>query len=360
MGNLLAPFLRQLGLSIVVFVILFIVIGVVLARGRFAGMVVGLLRVVGSYFYSPFLYLRKGIGELADYAREGERRFEHTDQYLLRKVLLMLTGALLLVSIGILTIGGVGAWNHAKAWIERSGQARKVTVRIVGEQAEKARLVTFVAGLDDQWQNGRQPLIAAYQRTRERLADSLRTANRGLAGQIERIGNTESEAARLFPNLVQYLQSSEENPAGYLDFVRNRAHEVTDNLSVSDTCKALLNRYVENWYLERMTLEDVARMDDEALRRVLQPTRGDSTARIAELEEVIPQDSTRQRELRTDARREAKGVVSAPLRAFLRFLLVAWAAGVAIEALALAVLTAAHIQRLREKTDEAGADTPRD
>jgi hypothetical protein len=354
MGNLLAPFVHQLLLGLVVFVVLFVVIGALLARSRFGGMVGGLLRVIASCFYSPFLYLRKGVGELADYAHEGERRFAHTDQYLLRKVLLMLIGALLLGSIGVLTIGGMGAWTHAREWLRLQTQQHRIAVEITEQEAEKARLASYLAGLDDQWQNQREILIAGYQRTREHTADSLRSANRGLTTQIQRVGESDAPTAQLFPGLVGFLQSNEENPLGYLGYVRDRALQAIDQSPIVDTCKTMMNRYVENWYQGRLMLEDPRMMGDEALRRVLQPTRPDSMARVEYLERAIPQDRERQAALRADAREQGRGVTREPVRAFLRFLLVVWIGGMAIEALALAVLTAANIQRLRERADAAG------
>jgi hypothetical protein len=360
MGNLLAPLLHQLLLSLVVFAILFIVISALLARSRFGGMIGGLLRVVASYFYSPFIYLRKGVHELADYARDGESRFERSDQYLLRKVLLMLSGALLLVSIGILTVGGVGMWNHARAWNELRRQIGQATRQVADEQAEKARLTVYLGGLDNQWQSGREPLITAYQRSRTRLADSLEAANRRLAEQVGQIGSTEAAVAQFFPNLAQYLQNNRENPGWYVGNIRDQARSAIDNLAVNDTSKAVMHRYVENWYQARMTLEDPRQMGEEELRRVLQPARRDSIARAEALEQAIPRDEARKAELGSEAKAEGKGVLWEPLRAFLRFLLVVWVAGVAIEAIALAVLTAANIQRLRERADGAPGGPPRD
>ncbi len=357
MGNLFAPLLNHLLLSLVVFAVLFIVLCALLARSRFGGMVGGLLRVIASYFYSPFIYLRKAVQGLADYSQEGERRFARSDQYLLHKLLLMLSGALLLGAVGILTVGGVASFHHAKGWVGLHKQVGQVTTRIGSERAEKARLVVFVGALDDQWQNRREGLINAYQNTRVQTADSLDRANQQLALRIDQAVAADAAAAALFQDLVRYLQGNMESAEWLYSRVRDQATNAIGNLGTSDANKQLMNRYTENWYQARMTRMDPRQLGDYELRRVLQPAHRDSAQRSEALDQIIPQDEAQRAQLRSEARSEGRNVFWQPLRAFLRFLVFVWIGGIVIEAIALAVLTATNIQKLRERAD-SGQEAP--
>ena len=75
-------------------------------------------------------------------------------------------------------------------------------------------------------------------------------------------------------------------------------------------------------------------------------------SRVQYLDQDIPRQESSLQGLRGEAKSEAKGILWKPLMAFLKFIAFIWGAGITLEALALAVLTAGNIQRLRENSDE--------
>lgn len=205
--NLIAPLFLNLALGVMVFVVLFVTITFLLAREQFTAMLRGLGRIIGSFFYSPFVYLRKAIRGLADYGRQGEKELVRTEQYLLHKLLLTLSAGSILIAVAILSVGMVLGAGQAQQWIAVR-KAIKVQQQILEtNQADLTSLTRQINQLDSVWTNHREVLLSAYEAERRQKADAARAENQALIKQLSQAAQSDRSILYIFDNMQYYYAS---------------------------------------------------------------------------------------------------------------------------------------------------------
>jgi len=347
MTELIEFFLQNLFESIVVFIILFLLIAYAFARNRFGAMLGGVFRIIASFFYSPFVYLKKAVLALAEYGQKGEAEFLETRQYLLNKLLLSFQGALVILSVAVLARGFVTAWSEwlpPKYLREAISELKK---QLGQEKKELGQVAPTVEKMESSWAKQRDSLVRVYREERSNKAARLTTENQEL---VNRFASFDERVRQVFESIRQYhAQNEYHRQAAIFENVRDnvRLYYINPYLQEQEP-KDLLNRYNDNWYAVMLAKLELSNFSERQLRSAIQPTYEALKTKLNELNSTIPYREEQLSQLRAQAKYNFSALFLQIAYTLLQFIIFVWIVGLIIEALWLSVHVAVNVQKLRE------------
>lgn len=346
MQTIIELFLGDFKATIIVFLALLIVIAYLFARKKSVAVLSGLMLIIVSLFYSPFIYFKKAVLGLADYDVKGKSDSVQPKQYLLNKLLFSLQALLVLISIAILAAGFVSGWNQ----MVPSKQLRE-TIRASEEElkqlkSELQETEPAVKQMETVWSTRRDSLINAYTKERAHNAETMIAQNQDLASRINASSDTAQQA---FSEIRNYHGQNEflGQPSQYEPLIV----EITGYIErqpLSPEVKNLLLKYNDNWYTQMLSRFETAALSESQLRFAAHPSYHNGQQRLDFLKETIPSQEKELAQFRTELKYDFGAFVLQMLFTVIQFILFVWLIGILIESLWLWVDAAANLQKIQE------------
>lgn len=346
MLNIFDLFAEDLTPTIIVFLVLFGVIAYFFARGKSMALLSGLMLIFLSLFYSPFVYLKKAVLELAGHSAKRKTEVVQPKQYLLDKLLFMLQALLVIVSIAILAAGIVSGWNQMLPSKELRG-----TISATGDELQKLRvelqeMEPAVKQIETVWSAQRDSLIKVYNSERAHIGEMMIALNNDLATRI----NSSSDTAQQALSEIKYYHAQNEyrtNPSEY-EPVMTEIKNYLDRQTLSPEVKTLLLNYNDNWYAQMLSRFETRALSEGQLRFALQPANYNRQQRLDYLKETIPSREGELAQFRAELKYNFGALALQIVFTILQFILFVWVVGLVIESLELTVDTAANVQKIQE------------
>lgn len=164
MSLLLASFRDNFVWSLGLFSLLFVIFAIVFAEGHFGHLIGGVLRVLFSLFFSPFVFLRKAVASVSAYDRDTELQMRKSNQYMMTKLALAISVVGILSSIGMIAAGGLVTWKTWTPSKEAADEAKEYGTRV-----EEQR--TRVNEAPERWKESQQERLNEMEETYTRLKE---------------------------------------------------------------------------------------------------------------------------------------------------------------------------------------------
>jgi len=346
MQNIFDLLTEDLAPTIIVFLVLFGVIAYFFARGKSIALLSGLILIFLSLFYSPFVYLKKAVLELAGHSAKRKTEVVQPKQYLLAKLLFLLQALLVIVSIAILAAGLVSGWNQMLP----SKELRE-TISATGDELQKLRvelpeMERAVKQIETVWSTQRDSLIKVYNIERAHIGETMIAQNNDLATRI----NSNSDTAQQALSEIKYYHDQNEylnRPSEY-EPVMTEIKNYLDKQSLSSEVKTLLLNYNDNWYAQMLSRFETQALSESQLRFALQPAYHNRQQRLDYLKETIPSREKELAQFRAELKYNFGALGLQIVYMILEFVLFVWVVGLFIESLELTVDTAANVQKIQE------------
>ena len=344
MQNILGTFVANLQATIIVFLVLFTLISYLFARDKFVSMLSGLFRIIISFFYSPFIYVKKAMLSLAEYGIKGETEFIKTKQYLLNKLMISLQAVLVVVSIAVLASSLVSGWNKMLPPKYLRESISGIEEELVKQKAELRELEPNVKLMDTAWNSKRDSLISVYTLERNRKNESLSAENAELSKRISQLGSTIEQS---FLQIRNYHSQNESHTIpSQFESVKNEIKNFIDR-AVPQESKELFFKYNDNWYALMLSKLETTNFSEEQLRSAVQPTYSDLKNRLDYLNQTIPSQQKELAQLQAQVKYDIKALFLQLLYGICQFIILVWAVGLFIEALWLGIHVAANVQKIQ-------------
>lgn len=346
MPNFFDLLAEDLTATLIVFLILFAAIAYFFARGKSFALLSGLILIIFSLFYSPFVYLKKAVLELAGHSAKRNTEFEQRKLYLLDKLLFLLQALLVILSIAILASGIVSGWNQ----MVPSKELREV-ISATGEELQKLKvelqeIEPAVKQIETVWSTQRDSLIKVYNAERAHIGEMMIAQNNDLATQI----NSSSDTAQQALSEVKYYHGQNEYRTRPSEFepVMIEIKNYLDRQSLSPEVKTLLLNYNDNWYAQMLSRFETRALSEGELRFAVQPAYHNRQQRLDYVKETIPSREADLAQFRTESKYNFGALGLQIVLTILQFILFVWVIGLVIESLELTVDTAANVQKIQD------------
>jgi len=348
MNQLLTILAENLVATIIVFVVLFVAVVYLFAKEKFTQILLGLLLIIASLFYAPFMYLKNALLELAEYGAKGESEFVKTKQYLLNKFLFSLQALLVLISIASLASGFVSSWNRMLPPKPLRESISQLKHQLEKERPELAEINPRVSEMEMAWTTKKDSLVNLYSAEREKRAATAAKENK----ELERTINRGDEPTRDLFNGVKSSLAWYETYYGYpgaFENGRTSARYTVERSVISDENKQLLHKYCDNWYLTMLARFDISSLTEAQLRSAVQSEYRTLKNRAQVLANLIPHQEQELASLKSEAKYDVPAFLLGVVVNLVSFILLIWVIGLIIEALYLAVHLAVDIHKIREQ-----------
>ncbi len=346
MLNIFGLFAEDLTATLIVFLILFAAIAYFFARKKSLAVFSGVVLILLSLFYGPFVYLRKAVLGLADYSAKRKTEFVQTRQYLLNKLLFLLQALLVLVSIAILATGFVSGWNQMVPSKELRETISTTENELQKLKVELQEMEPAAKQIETVWSTQRDSLIKVYNTERAHIGEMMIAQNNDLATRI----STSSDTAQQALSEIKYYHAQNEYRTGPSEYepVMTEIKNYLDRQSLSPEVKTLLLNYNDNWYAQILSRFEIRALSEGQLRFALQPAYHNRQQRLDYLKETIPSREKELAQFRAELRYNFGALGVQILYTILQFILFVWVVGLVIESLQLTVDTAANVQKIQE------------
>lgn len=346
METIFEIFSENLAAFLIVFVILFVSISYLFAKDKFLSMIIGLLRLLASFFYSPFVYIKRAVVGLAEYGTKGEAEFSQSKQYLLNKLMISLQGLLVVLSVAVLAVSLVSGWNQMLPPKPLQEQIGSLEGLVGKQQSELGETGPKVKQMEADWTIRRDSLTKAYALERTKKSETVLTENADLAGRISQLGDTVQQC---FLQIRDYYSQNEyQNSASQFERVNAEVRDYIGKLDVSDAAKGLMHTYNDNWYFLKLSGLEMSGFSESQLRSALQPAYNTLKKRLDYINEILPSQETELAELKKEAKYDIEALLLQILYGLLQFILLVWVAGLFIESLWLAIHIGANVEKIQD------------
>ncbi|HEX6159064.1 MAG TPA: hypothetical protein VF111_02790 [Thermoanaerobaculia bacterium] len=339
MLELFLAFKQHLVWGLMLWVLLFTAFAALFAGGqllRFAG---GLLRVLGSIFVSPFVFLRKATsGVLAEPAQR------ESDQYLLNKAMLLAQAVLIVLAIGAFAATGVVGWNTLVPSAEVRNAAKEHRPRLAEQRQTAAHTAAEVTRLDNEWRSKEPVVVGAARKAQQEPIDA---AQKQMAAIEKDLGTYDDPIVGL--NTLDRVKTVASSVARN-DWGSGRLRQVVYDswFQLSEWQRERLGQWVDQWRAMVNAEQRLANVDPEQLRNETQPAYAEAVRARDRAAEMLVEREALQVELDEAASLKWKSAAWQTAKALAMILLFIWLSGLAIETAFLAVRVADDVRRIRE------------
>mgnify|MGYP000890483837 CR=1 FL=1 len=349
MKTILHLFSSNLLATSLVFLALFFLIASLFAKERLGQMLQGLLRILASIFYSPFVYMKRAVLSLADHGVKGETEFSKTKQYLMNKLMLMLQALLVIFSLAVLSAGIVAAWNsmlppkHVREFV------KNLKMEIKTNQTDLAVIEPQVKQMEQLWNTQRDSLIKAYKEQRNKNIETLRADNLQLEKQIYSNSGDYQNNLEIIKN---YLSQNEyQRSARQYARVKEDVQNYLERTINDSAAKTRLQRYISNWYSLMLSKLEIDNFSESQLRAAVQPNYKSMKEKAESLPQTISRQESQLAEAKSAAKLRFPAFFLGILISLAGFLAVVWVIGLIIEGLWMGLHMAGNIEKIRDKIE---------
>ncbi len=349
METIIQSVLSNIAATLILSLILLLLVAFLFARDKLGEFVIGVIRIFASIFYSPFIYLKNSILNLAEYATKGDTEFSKTRQYLLGKIMLLLEAVLVIITLVIFSASLVVGWKtmlpaeHITSAIDNleesidrnSTKLDEVTSKI--EDMDKAWLSTG----ENAYKNYIDSLNNAkstYMDKNEKLESQL-SSPEALAYALERIKDGLSDYSR-YGTLQRYTQGRNN--------IKSYSHYYHD---VNDQQKRKLYSFIDNWYNVITAKFYIDNTTEASYRATLQPNYSSFVYEEDALKNSINSSRSQLERLYPDSRWRIEAMLLGILFGLLYVIVSVWLFGVLIESMQLGINAAMNIQLIKHHLD---------
>lgn len=343
MLELFLAFKQHLVWALILWVLLFTAFAALFARGQLIAFAGGLLRVLGSIFVSPFVFLRKATAEVT--TRRGE---SESNQYLLNRALLLAQAILIIAAIGAFASTAVIGWNTLVPTAETRNAAKEHRPKLEEQRMTATTRANEVTRLDEEWRT-KEPVVVGAARKEHQ--DRIDAAKKRMTAIESDLGTYDNPAVALntLDSIKTIATSVERN-----EWASRQLHPPIYNnfYSLSDWQRQLLGQWIDQWQLMINAENALALVSGEQLRAETQPNYADAVREREYAQARVTDMESYQRELDEAASLKWKAAAWRMLAAFVAILIFLWVSGLAIELAWLGVRVADDIRRIREVREE--------
>ncbi len=314
------------------------------ARDRMFQVLFGVLRTIASFFTGPFIFLKKLVGQIADFGTRGDSDFRTTEQYLIHLSLTMARVAVIAVAIAGLA-GSIVAGIEASWPRSLLAEIDNVKEQMAKDKVELGTATDKLEKYDKDWQSKRDQLVNQYRSEATQKSDAAQREN----NQIESSANADATLARALEPIRRFLTENQ-NASDALSVARvhDNAIQFAERLALSDYAKAQIVKYADNWQTIMNGRLQVNSISEDQLRARIQPDyrqlsmeRDSLTAQVAREEEVLSS-------LRKRVSYSPLPLMSSIFFGVLYFILTVWFCGLILEWISLSVSVARDIRDIRD------------
>jgi len=353
MSGIFETFLSHLIASFLIWLLLCAILVGIFARDDAGRFFVGMLRIVASVFYSPFVFLRAAIQRVVLFAT-GEADFVGSEQYLLNRLMLTLQAIVIVISVASLAAGGVMTWNALMPPEEARDAVKLLSSNLEATQKRSADADSAVARADQEWTSSKKMAIDEYAASRRKTIDSLRTANDELIPLINGAGG-------YAPSILSTIQLAA--VSGDPSETARRARQMESTVSsyfyyVDDTTRSRLRSWISNWERQETVKYEMSHSSEQVVREALHP---EYSGLVEQKSRLASEETSLEAQLKT-AREEAALRWSGALWTLLRtggsFIVLVWLFGLAVEGAWMLIRVADDVRKIRETTPQSVAASP--
>lgn len=339
MLELFLAFKQHLVWALILWVLLFTAFAALFARGQLIAFAGGLLRVLGSIFVSPFVFLRKATAEVMTRREEAS-----SDQYLLNRALLLAQAILIVAAIGAFAASGVVGWNTLVPSSEIRNAAKEHRPKLEEQRVTASNAANEVSRLDEEWRTKEPVVVGAARKEQQDRVDAAKKRMTAIESDLGTYDDP-SVALNTLDRIKTVAASVERN-----DWASRRLQSaIYDSwYSLSDWQRQLLGQWIEQWQLMINAEERLSSISVDELREKTQPTHAQAVLTRDRAAERLTEMESYQRDLDEAASLKWKAAAWRMLAAFAAILIFLWVSGLAIELAWLGVRVADDIRRMRE------------
>jgi hypothetical protein len=339
-------------------IILFIIIGALFlflfAREKTGEALLGILKSIASFFYSPFIFIKNAILELAEFANRKEESYQGSKQYLLNKILILSQTFLIIISTLILAQGVITSWN---AFLPPKYIRDSISATEDNLDANKKRqdeISPAIEKMDNEWNSKREQLVKDFKSDRQKQINQSQSNNT----KIENDLSNENSVNQLFFSIKNHLSQNETSGTSRLERVKNDAIEYINRQNISESYKTSLLNYINNWNIVLQSQFELNNLSESNLRNSVQPDYN----RLKEEQDGIIRGITSLEsnlmQLKTQAKYNLDLFLLGLLVTLLTFVLYIWIIGILIELLWLSVDIASNLRAIKNQTKANEYDVP--
>jgi len=348
MESLLSNLLTNWLSFLIVFFLLFTVIAYLLDRDKVGDMYLGILRVIYSLFYSPIIFLKKSILNLANFGRKGEKEYIPSKQFLLQKIVLFLETILVIISISFLVSGIIIGWNSFLPPLELRTARNNTEASLEDTKDKMGKISLTYQNLNKYWDSKKDSLISSRIGVNKDKLKKLEAKNKNLSQKF----NNDTEINETYNIIKDYLDRNDYSSSlGGYENIKDQVISHVDGLSIGQNKINELKNYAENWYKIKAINYELGSFSEEDLRNEIQPNYREIeinydrfSEHIANLESDLIYYNEN---IKYDILSLIKSIIISTLTAFLYI----WIIGLMIEAINLSIDIANNVRIIREKKD---------
>lgn len=318
----------------ILFLLFLLALGAFIRRADIPALAKGLGRVVTLVLFSPLLFLRKLISEVADAERREEKESLSSDQFLIRRQFATAKAGLIISSVALLASGFAASWGMLPARKDfRNLREAREGLKV---KEDGLRQMALRPGeLDEQWAAKRASTLPKWFNQREEQ----------LFARYQQILMMETE----LPEALIALLPAPPDGISLEDFGarEQRARQAFENSEALSSDPMAVSYFFQLSQLLRQAQDLAGR--ERSYRAQSQPEWSQVSEALDGAREAVAQASQKIVRFEEQIKTRRKSAISAFLGTLVAFYVLAWLSGLFIEVFSLAVRVAGDIRALRER-----------
>src|SRR5258708_7310788 len=126
-----------------------------LAKGRIRELLGGFLRLLLSFFYCPYVYLKKTVHVVADFGKKREEELARSHHYLGTRITMLMRVALIVTVVGVFAFFVVSGWEAMLPPKFYRIPAKNTEPQLEQQQAQQATVSPHASQLEQDWTHQR-------------------------------------------------------------------------------------------------------------------------------------------------------------------------------------------------------------
>lgn len=332
--------------TIILFIIISALFLFLFVREKSGETIIGVIKSIASFFYSPFVYIKNAFLELATFASKKESDYSGSKQYLLNKILLLSQTFLVILAILILTQGLIGSWNtflppkHIRDAISETNDKLDV------KRDRKDEIEPMIEKMDEEWNSKREQLINDFKNQKEQIINQAEKSNFNYENDL----SNDNTVSQLFVSIKNYLSQNEYySNSSRFEKIKNDALEYVNRQDLAEAYKQSFRNYINNWHSIMINKLELKNLSETNLRNSVQPDYDNLKIEKEGITSTILYLERQLMDLEPQAKYNLGPFIIVLLATFLTFILYVWIIGLVIELLWLSVDIAANLRKIKEQ-----------
>jgi hypothetical protein len=332
--------IEELLYIVLLFLVLFCLFLGWLAKGRIGELLGGFFRLLLSFFYCPYVYLKKTVNVVADFGKRREDELVRSHHYLGTRITMLMRAVLIVTVVAVFAFFVVTGWEAMLPAKYYRIAEKNTETQLERQQAQLATISAHLNQLEQDWSSHRDALIGDYKASRKKQIDDLNSAN----AESETKLSSSPEGARVLAGLKRYLDSGNAN--------LGTAQQYTQMFIASEDVRSELNKYLANWNSVRSLNRQLENMSQDDLRRAIQPDHASTKQNVQYWNNQVSSTASTLAQIRAQMRYSPEALLFSVFTGAFICLLIIWGVGLFLESYTLATDMMDDIQRIRQLAEE--------